>query len=136
MFELLIILIAQVFITLADTFVRTQLRTHGKLMFRGAHARDWLLRYLPARFGGLMIRLFALIHVQVGVAATMFAATMSIGMFSAAPADAATLPADAKSKLCQLAARLIQSIPNVPQTARLLEIAKAQYAAASHRMTM
>jgi multidrug transporter EmrE-like cation transporter len=75
MFELLIILIAQVFITLADTFVRTQLRTHGKLMFRGAHARDWLLRYLPARFGGLMIRLFALIHVQVGVAATMFAAS-------------------------------------------------------------
>ncbi len=74
MTALLIILVAQVFITLADTFVRTQLRTHGKLMLV-THARDWLMRYLPARLGGLMIRLYALIHVPVGVAATMFAAS-------------------------------------------------------------
>ena len=74
MTELLIILVAQVFITLADTIVRRQLRVHGNLMALN-RMRDWLPYYLPARFGGLMTRLFALIHVQVGVAATMFAAS-------------------------------------------------------------
>lgn len=74
MTELLIILVAQVFITLADTIVRKQLRVHGKLTSL-TQMRDWLPRYLPARFGGLMLRLYALIHVQVGVAATMFAAS-------------------------------------------------------------
>jgi hypothetical protein len=72
--EIIVVLIAQGFVTSADAFVRTK-----KQQFSPNMVGHWAGRYALTRYTGLCLRLYALFILPVAAAATLFS-TAAVGV--------------------------------------------------------